>query len=76
MLIYICLPRLFYLGLRSGLLTGNFGQSPQSWVYVTVDKVDNKALHLFRGAAALTMERTSVAASKFAVSSAVYPQAR
>ena len=45
MLMYICLPRLFYLGLRSGLLTGNFGQSPQSWVCVTVDKEDNKVLH-------------------------------
>jgi len=55
MLMYICLPRLFYLGLRSGLLTGNFRQSPQSWVYVTVDKEDNKALHLPRGATALTM---------------------
>jgi hypothetical protein len=46
MLMYVCLPRLFYLGLRSGLSTGNFGQSPQSWVYVTVDKEDNKALYL------------------------------
>ncbi|MBA7670120.1 hypothetical protein ES703_78263 [subsurface metagenome] len=58
MLMYICLPRLFYLELRSGRLTGNFGQSPQSWVCVTVDKEDNKTLYLSRGAAALTMERT------------------
>jgi len=50
MLMYIYLPRLFYLELRSGRLTGNFGQSPQSWVCVTVDKEDNKTLHLFRGA--------------------------
>jgi len=46
MLMYICLPRLFCLGLRSGRLTGNFGQSPQGWVCVTIDKEDNKALHL------------------------------
>jgi len=51
MLMYICLPRLFYLGLRSGRLTGNFGQSPQSWVCVTVDKEDNKAPHLTAKAA-------------------------
>ena len=44
MLRYICLPRLFYLGLRFGRLTGNFGQSPQNWVCVTVDKEDNKRL--------------------------------
>jgi len=58
MLMYICLPRLFYLGLRSGRLTGNFGQSPQSRVCVTVDKKDNRVLHLPRGAVALTMEGT------------------
>jgi len=45
-LMYICLPRLFYLGLRSGRLTGNSGQSPQNWLCVTVDKEDNKTLHL------------------------------
>jgi hypothetical protein len=43
---HICLLRLFYLGLRSGRLTGNSGQPPQSWVCVTVDKEDNKTLHL------------------------------
>jgi len=53
MLMYTCLPRLFCVGFRSGLLTRNSGQPHQGWVCVMVVQEDKTALQLTMGAGAI-----------------------